>query len=680
MRPRAVNVILRKELLETLRDKRTLIMMIAVPIILYPAMLLLVMQVALIQHSSLENTISKVAIQSPEPEMLRGWLQDLPRIEVKDSENPAQDLKDGKLDAIIVADCGVSGILNSDGTVPIEIEYDHTEFVSRDAVGRIQRVLFNVSERLRTERLERAGLPEEYIVPLKIDEKDVAPPEKTTGMLLGLLLPVLMIIMIALGAFYPAVDLTAGEKERGTFETLLATPTSKLEIVTGKFIAVFLLAMITGLLNLASMAATFLLLIKQLSSVVNVEMLGNMNLPFESFLIILVVMIPMAFFISAMMMSVAVFARSFKEAQNYLTPLLLVIMFPASIAGFPGIKLGAISRFVPIANVVLLFKELMTGKAGFEDALMVFISMGVYAMFALMLAAWLFQREDVVLSEQGGIPLSFRRRDFRVRENLTPGGAVVLYGLVMLFLFYAGSLLQQWRVITGLVITEWGLILLPVLLFLWFIRVRWKAALSIRSFSLGGLTGTLLIAFSSVILVVELGVLHNKVLPVPKSIEDALNNLFVQGNSPGQLIILLLVIALSPAVCEEVLFRGAILSGLRPRLGFWGSIAVIGVLFGFFHLSVYRIIPTGILGAVLTYIVLRTGSLIPGMIMHAIVNGASTLIATGHYPAVVDRMINLAEIQQKGLPLWLIVAGAAGFASGVATLEISHRKNRTPDS
>jgi sodium transport system permease protein len=674
MNLRVINIILRKELLDTLRDKRTLIMMIAVPVLLYPVMLLIGVQMALLQHSKLEQTISKVALQSPEPEMLRGWLQGLPRIEVVDSVNPGDDLASGKVDAVIVAECSISGLLNMNGTVPITIQYDRTEHVSRDAKSRLESTLNSVMERLRTERLEHAGLSEEYILPLDIVSTDVAPPQKTMGMMLGLILPMLMIVMIALGAFYPAVDLTAGEKERGTFETLLAAPVSKLEIVTGKFLAVFMIAMFTGLLNLASMAATFLLLMSQMSSILPPDFPLTLNLPIQSFLIITVVITPLAFFISAMMMSMAVFARSFKEAQNYLTPLMFLIMLPATAAGFPGVKLGPLSQLIPVANVVLLFKELMTGTATADEVFLVFLSMAVYAVLSLLLAAWLFQREEVVLSEQGGMPLSLRRSEFRPRNELTPGAALALLSLVMLAIFYGGSLSQQWRILPGLLITEWALILLPTVAFLWFVRVNLPRALGWHRVSWPSLVGTLLIAAASLLLVIELSAWTNKVMPVPKALEEAMKALFAQGDSPGRLLLLLFAVAVSPAICEETLFRGAILSGLRQKLGFWGSILVVGLLFGVFHLSIQRLLPTGLLGIVLTYLALRSGSIFPAMLMHAFLNGSVVLLNAGKYPAFIERAVELAEIEQKGLPPWLVAAALAVFAAGVLLIEIAYRR------
>ena len=677
MKWRTVRTILGKELRDTLRDKRTLIMMIGVPVLLYPAMLLVGLQSALLQHARLEATVSRVAIQAEDGGLIASWLDEMPKVDLLEPENPDQALSERELDAIVVAKGNVPELLAGDCTVPIEIRFDGTEFASRDAAGRLANELENVSERLQIERLDRAGLADDFVLPLDVKREDVAPPAKTTGTVLGLILPVIMIVMIALGAFYPAVDLTAGEKERGTFETLLATPTSKLEIVTGKFLTVFLLAMATGFLNLASMGVTLAFAFSQFAATIGGQLPIEIEVPVAAFFIILLAIIPLGFVLSALMMSIAVFARSFKEAQNYITPFFMIITLPAVVAGFPGSELGPINQFIPIANVVLLFRELLTGKAGFEAVFAVLLSTTVFALLSLLFAAWLFQREEVVLSEERGIPLSFRRADFVPRRALTPGAALGLFAGVLVIIFYAGSLAQQRDFIKGLLFTEWGLILLPVLLLLCYARTDWRYALNLRTLSPAGLTGAILLAPSALILILQVSSWHNAVLPMPQQYEEAFRELFSGGDTTGGLVLLLFTAAFSPAICEEALFRGALLTGLRTRLGLWASVLTVGLLFGLFHLSVYRIVATGLLGALLTYAVLRTGSISAGVLMHFLVNTLAILLATDKVPTAVTSLLQLETVAQTGVPKPLLAAASLVFLLGIALVEAAHWKRRS---
>lgn len=673
---RSVRTIFRKEMLDTVRDKRTLVMMIGVPVLLYPVLLIVGMQGALIQHAQLDETVSKVAIQASEPEAVRDWLKDVDKIEIVTPENAEAALNSGELDALVVVTDPIEANLSTGKSVGVEIRYDSTEFTSMDAAGRVREGLAADNASMLDVRLKSMSLDKDYINPLKIDRKDVAPPAKTTGNALGTILPVLMVVMLALGAFYPAVDVTAGEKERGTFETLLSTPTTKLEIVTGKFMTVFLLAMATGLLNLGSMAATFAFMASQLKPVLGETLKFDIQFPLSAVFIFLLIMVPLAFFISAVMMAIAVCARSFKEAQNYVTPFFIVITMPALFASMPGVKLSAATQFIPIANVILLFRDMMTGKAEVEAMFAVFLSTAAFAALALLFAAWLFQREEVVLSEEKGFPLTWRRSEFRPRETLTPSMALGVFTVMLIMLFYVGSTVQAWRLLPGLLITEWVMLLAPLLFFLWYGKVRLRTALNLNRLPWWGYPGALGTGLFSIILVIQLGYWFNQVLPVPKEFEEEMAKLFHGGGGLSDVLFLLFVAALSPAICEEMVFRGAILSGVRQRLGVWPSVVLVGLLFGLFHISVYRIPPISVLGMVLTYLTLRTGSIYAGMLVHFMNNAFAILIATDYMPSAVGEVLQLENFQAHGLPRSVLAVSFAGFVASVAFVEFASRRFR----
>jgi sodium transport system permease protein len=660
--------IFRKELLDTLRDKRTLLMMIGIPVLLYPGMLLVSMQAAIVHKAKLDTAVMRVALQSVEEGMLRDWLRDEEKLEIVETEHPEEALAAGDVEVVLKVEGPIMEVLEKDASLPVEILYDGAEFRSNRAQSRVRDALVHARDRLQKERLETAGLDKAYITPLQIKSTDAAPDEKTTGTMLGLLLPVMMIITIALGAFYPAVDLTAGEKERGTFESLLSTSATKLEIVTGKFVTVFLLAMVTGLLNLASMALSSFFLVGQLTEL-NANAGFSFTLPIHAVFVVLIVIAPLAFLISAIMMCSAIFARSFKEAQNYLTPVFMIIIAPAVVAGFPGVELTTFTQFAPIANVVLLFRDLMIGKAGLEAVFAVFFSSTLYALLALVFAAWLFQREEVVLSEESGIPLTFRRSDIDAGSALSPALALSWFSLQVVALFYLGSLVQQRHLIGGLLITEWGLILAPTLALLWFFRVDLKRGLNFLPCKWNHLLGAVFAGAGGFLLVIQVGFWQNSVLPAPEGLAEAMEKLFQYDGSRSGFLLLFFAISISPAICEEVLFRGAILTGLRQRLSPIAAILLVGCLFGLFHISIYRIVPTGLLGILLTYVAVRSGSIYPGILLHALINGTAVCIATGHFPGMPSEA-DLEHLETTGLPASWLMLGFAALALGIAFMEV----------
>jgi len=494
------------------------------------------------------------------------------------------------------------------------------------------------------------------------------PSSRTTQVVLGMLMPPLMILMLGVGAFYPAIDLTAGEKERGTFETLLSTPTSSYEILSGKFLTVFVLALLTGLTNLGSMVATFAFQLAQLQGDMGVF---ELRLPISSAIVIVLALLPLAFFISAVMMSIAVLARSFREAQSLLTPFLLILLFPAGYAAVPSVHLTTSMQFVPIANFALLFKDLMTSQVDPQSIVMVLLSTTVYACIALYMAARIFRREDVVLSEDRGLPLTLRRSYFRRRSEPTPGVALFIFTLCLILLFYVGTYAQSELAIWGILVTQWGLFLFPALFVLWYVRIDLRNALSLRMPKAGVWTAVLVMAAGWIVLSLQLSVWQQKIFPMPEDLAAAMERLIGFGSQP--LWFLLLVLALSPAICEEVVFRGAVLSGLRKHLPWWALLLCVGIAFGVAHISIHRMMLTALSGIVLTYIVWRSGSIFPGMLTHFLINATGVLLQSEDVPRFMQPMFDHAIKEEKGLPWWLIAVAALLWIGGILLMERSRR-------
>lgn len=658
-----VFVIFRKELVDMLRDKRTLIAMIGIPVVIYPGLFIAGSQAVLLQQGKVAGGMSRVAVEGPGTEQLREWISDIPKIALFESKDARLDLNAGKIHAVVIAEDNVQETLARGGTARIRILYDAAEGDSLEAEHRLAEGLDKRYETLLDDRLASLGIQKEFARPIDVTRKNVATPAKSTGSILGMMMPLIMIVMLGIGALVPAVDLTAGEKERGTFETLLSTPTSSLEILAGKFLTVFCLAMFTGALNLVSMILALAIQLSQLEQTIGEF---SLSLPVRSVVIIALALAPLAFLISAVMMSIATLARSFREAQNLLAPFLLLLLFPAALAAVPGISLSTGTQFIPIVNVALLFKDLMTDEVGLQPVFMVLASTTLYAILALLLAAKLFQREEVVLSQDRGIPLTFRRSRFTPRTQPTPGTALLLFTLCLLLLYYVGAYVQAKHALVGLFVTQWGLFLLPTLAMLWFLRVDIKSALNLRAPSIGTLIGSAIAASGWVVLSLQVSVWQQRVLPFPEDLAQEMSRLLGMGNTPVP--ILLFVLALSPAICEEALFRGAILSGLRRHLPSWALLIAVGFLFGLAHLSVHRLLITGLSGVVLAFIVLRSGSIFPGMLAHFIVNASSILIETNHVPHAVDRIVGPAVREEKGFSLLILTIAAIVFVIGLVAI------------
>jgi sodium transport system permease protein len=197
---------------------------------------------------------------------------------------------------------------------------------------------------------------------------------------------------------YPAMDLTAGEKERGTIETLLCSPVSRTHLVLGKFLMVLTASLATAALSILSMSASFGVGKTLLLALTDGEADAAMQVAITGKAIasIFIVVLPVAVFFSAVLLALSLFAKSYKEAQSYISPLMIVMVMPAVAALLPGVELSPALALVPVLNTSLVSKEIIAGTYDWASIAVIFLSSSAYAALALAIAVKLFQREDVL--------------------------------------------------------------------------------------------------------------------------------------------------------------------------------------------------------------------------------------------------------------------------------------------
>jgi sodium transport system permease protein len=280
---------------------------------------------------------------------------------------------------------GFDAALERGEPAAVKIFHYEGELRSGFAVSEIQRFFSDYRERIVTARLAGRGLAPTFVKPFAVQVENVAPPEKVGGNVIGGIIPYMFLLLCFTGAMYPAMDLTAGEKERGTMETILCSPVSRLELVLGKFLMV-LTASLGGPLLVAMVGAN-----RGAGAAAALPSLDPLGL-----LAVLVLVLPMAVFFSALLLAISLVAKSFKEAQSYLSPLVIVIILPAVAGVLPGVELNGQLALVPILNVSLASKELVSGVWHWPHLALIFGSTSVYAALALAWAVRMFNREDVI--------------------------------------------------------------------------------------------------------------------------------------------------------------------------------------------------------------------------------------------------------------------------------------------
>ena len=618
-------IVYRKELVDTLRDKRTVMMMIMVPILLYPILFMTMGQLMTVGTRNLESQKSTIALGDSLPPVLVDSINASEQFEILEVDDPLEQLKTENLHGYLEQEW-------SGDTLSYIVYFDAAIDKSRLCEDRLTAVLHEY-RRLEQERLLiRRAVDVSVLDPFRIERDNVAPPSRMGGMLLGSIIPMLLIITMVLGAMYPAIDLTAGEKERGTLETILTIPVQRIELLLGKFFTVTTTALTTGLLNLASMMLVYT------SGMVQ---MGELNEHLEFGITagglgwLVVSLIPFALFVSAAILSVCLFARSFKEAQNYVTPVHLLVMFPSFIAFMPGIELNRTLAMIPVANLSLLFREIFLGNYPLELISLAFITNTFVAMLFIGIVVKLFHAENILFGENQPFQLSFKRSRIQPAQQFQPSNALLLFALVMLLLFYIGSYVQMKSIISGLLITEWLLIALPVLFFIWFFKVNWKQTLHIKPVHWTVLLGTILTGIGSFGLMLWVSRLQMEFFPEYEELVESLEKILNVSTTTLHPLLGLFVFAFTPAVCEEILFRGVLLSSLKKHMPAWMVIVFVGFLFGVFHVHLYRIIPTAMLGILFTFIVFRTRSIWPAMLAHFMNNAVVFVLV--NTPAAVER-------------------------------------------
>lgn len=475
------------------------------------------------------------------------------------------------------------------------------------------------------------------------------------------MLPLILLLMTVTGGVYPAIDLTAGERERNTLETLISLPVPKLRLLLAKFVAVVTVTMLTGLMNLLAMFVTLFSL--QLDTVLLGEQGFTLILAIKLFCVLSV----FALFYSAVLLFLTSSARSFKEAQAYLIPLLLLSIGPGLIILIPGWTLGPGSAVAPLVNILLLSRDLLVGQASFLPAAVSLISTLLYGLAALCLAAQVFGTDAVAVGSRS-LWRDFLRRP--EEERPIPTAGLVTGGLAVLFpaYFIASGMMSRGSEISPLFRLSISAAL-TVVLFLgipW-ILLRWQRVpivngLAVRQTRWGYWLVAVLLGLSTWPLIFELIVLSHSIgfqsLDVSR-FEEVQKLLDAWASVP--LIAILLSMAVAPGVCEEVFFRGFLFGGLRQVLNRWTTVVVTAVVFGLFHFVLAggaapeRILPSTLMGLLLGWIRLRSNSLLPGIVLHTVHN--ASLLTIAQYREELAGW-GLGGLHETHLPLlWIITAG-----------------------
>jgi sodium transport system permease protein len=389
-----IRIVYWKELRDLLRDRRTVLSSIIIPTVIMPVVMLGFFKVAATIISRARQEVPRImVIGGADSPGVRSELEKSGkfRVETASADWKAQ-ISDKRVPAVVEIPDGFEKARELGSAPAIRIYKYEGEMKSGIAVGQLDSFFTGMRDRTTTQLLAKRGLPATIARPFEVTQVNVAAPEKVGGNLFGGIVPYVLIFLCLSGAMYPAMDITAGEKERGTMETLLCCPASRTDIVLGKFLTVLTGSVSAVVFSLISMAVCLFLA----GPAVAVGAAAMPKIAPLGILGVLAMVMPVAVLFSAVLFTISLFAKSFKEAQTYMTPMVFLVVIPIIGGLLPGVELNSRLAVVPLLNISLVSKEMLSGVWHWKYIGMIFASTALYAAMALGVAVQMFRREDVI--------------------------------------------------------------------------------------------------------------------------------------------------------------------------------------------------------------------------------------------------------------------------------------------
>jgi len=529
----------------------------------------------------------------------------------------------------------------------IRIDARRNDDYSKQAQQRLRPLLEHWNSELRRVRLARKGLDAQFIDPFEIDEPTAAhqTPESIFDLVVRIF-PFMLVLWSLAGALYPAVDVCAGEKERGTMETLLITPAGREEIVLGKFLTIWVFSAASALLNLFSMGITTW----QFSA-----HLPQGSVPLAALFWCVILSLPLSALFSAVSLAIGAYARSSKEGQYYLMPLFLVTMPLIFLTLAPGVELNPFYSLVPVTGVALLMQRLMTATALDQVPWLYFVPVlapiGLYSWLALRWAIDQFQREEVLFREAERVDVRLWVRHLLRDKEPTPTAAQAFFcfGMILGLRWLTLGLGQHLSIPVYTSINLLAFVAAPVLFMTLLLNTQPRASLALRwptwrELMVAAVLALLLLPpFAALAVTVFSRFEHlTKLLEERQPLMQSLRALIdAKDLRLEEVLPYLLAFALLPAVCEELAFRGFLLTGLRKRFRPRTAVLLCSFLFALFHMNVFQFLPTFFLGVVLGLLTLRSKSLLPAMFFHLLYNAVLLLSVPVRRYLELDQLLAL---------------------------------------
>ncbi len=662
------------ELRMLLRDRRTILISVVLPVLLMPLFFYASFLAERGREKRQEAETYRYAVTGPESALAReliaagtrlagtqatpGTEPVAPRparllhLEEVESTAAAADFAAGAVDAYLETRAAVaaegSPVAEALALPQMRIVYRSNQDASSTAAEEISRLLDEGRVERRRAALDAHGFPVAEDQVAVLEDHDVATAEQRTGATLGRFATLFVLLFLISGGSVVAADTIAGEKERGTLETLLTTSVSRTELVAAKQLVILILGVTIAVVQLLCVAVYVGF------GVIEVPASFAVDLSLLKLVVLLLLLLPLAALVASTLLLASGLARTYKEFQIYFFPVFVLLLAPAGAALLPGVELRSGIVLVPIANLAVAVREVLIGET---DLPMLALAWGVSMAAAAGAARWTLH----TLSTERLITASeYDRGEWEGGAALFPRRVLGWFAVMWVIVFLAASNVPLLAELHGqLLFNLVGVFLGGSLLMIRCYRLETRQALALRPVRPAVWVAVALGAPGLFLSGITLARFSGWLFPIPRRwLEEFTRTLLPPGLPLWEL---LLILAVLPAVCEEIAFRGVLLHGLRQRFHPVLLCLVVGTVFGLFHMDLARLLPTAFLGTALAAVTLLTGSLYPAIVWHGL-NNATAILA-----------------EHVGFPLDNL--GAGSYAAGIVVAVLAFAllwRYRTP--
>ena len=394
-------IVFSKEVKDIVRDRKTIITSIAVPMVIIPLLSMLAGGSVQNMQNDIEQNVTIALTQESNTKEIKELLNNeiiagFPNISLIDVKEPMSAITDSTVRVVLDFEKDYKAKLDEGKPFLVKLIYDKSQTKSEGSIRIVSEAINEFNKKVVADRLQKIGVDVEILEPVKIAESNIANDEKTSLSILSMILPIMIVILISAGGTAPATDLVAGEKERNTFEPLLTTKTKRSSLLIGKYLTVTLFSFVSAIASILGMFLGYIIDPKSMTMGAGTQFSG-FSIPGAAIALILLISVLMGMTFAGIQIALSTYAKSFREAQTYLSFLIIVAMIPgyATILMQPN-EIPLYMFVVPVLNTISAFKIVLGLNINYTYLTLALVSSVIYVLISLKIAVSLFKRENVL--------------------------------------------------------------------------------------------------------------------------------------------------------------------------------------------------------------------------------------------------------------------------------------------